>query len=128
MFFPFTNFIFNLLAPCALFVGAAILVQKRFGKNIDSSSLCPFIALPIAIAALPVIYAYGMEAFIASYGANKFEADAFAIRYISGPYLLIYWAQIVGLLSSQLFWIPAIRRSPVGLMVIGLLLLLPARI
>lgn len=127
MIFAISKLVFGLLAPSALVAGAAILVQRRIAK-IDNSSLCSYIAIPTAIAALPIIYGVGMEAFIVLSGPSMHEADGFHARIIwGGPYRFYYWATHLGLLSSQLLWIRAIRTSPVAFTIIGLLMLLPAR-
>jgi molybdopterin-containing oxidoreductase family membrane subunit len=56
-------------------------------------------------------YAYGMEFFIAAYGANDFEIFAFVNRAF-GNYAWAYWIMIsCNVISPQLFWFKAIREN-----------------
>ena len=55
-------------------------------------------------------YAYGMEFFIAWYGANPYEGFAFINRAF-GQYAWSYWIMIsCNVISPQLFWFKAIRE------------------
>jgi Ni/Fe-hydrogenase subunit HybB-like protein len=56
-------------------------------------------------------YAYGMEFFIAAYGANDFEIFAFVNRAF-GNYAWSYWIMIsCNVISPQLFWFKKIREN-----------------
>ncbi len=56
-------------------------------------------------------YAYGMEFFIAWYGANPYEGFAFINRAF-GQYAWAYWIMIsCNVLTPQFFWFKAIRRN-----------------
>jgi molybdopterin-containing oxidoreductase family membrane subunit len=56
-------------------------------------------------------YAYGMEFFIAAYGANDFEIFAFVNRAF-GNYAWAYWIMIsCNVLSPQFFWFKKIREN-----------------
>ncbi|MBP7143433.1 MAG: polysulfide reductase NrfD [Opitutaceae bacterium] len=56
-------------------------------------------------------YAYGMEFFIAWYGANPYEGFAFINRAF-GQYAWAYWIMITcNVLTPQFFWFKAIRRN-----------------
>ena len=127
MVFTLIGFLFKILAYTTVFTGAALLIEKQISKS-DSSAICPYIAISMAIIAIPMIYAYAMEAFIAWYGANKYEAEGTPINFLFGSPTMNFALQITGLLSSQLFWIPIVRHSPLALFLIGLLLLIPASI
>jgi molybdopterin-containing oxidoreductase family membrane subunit len=56
-------------------------------------------------------YAYGMEFFIAWYGANSFELFAFVNRAF-GPYAWAYWIMLFcNVVTPQLFWFKKIRHN-----------------
>ena len=56
-------------------------------------------------------YAYGMEFFIAAYGANDFEKFAFINRAF-GNYAWAYWIMVsCNVISPQLFWFKKIRQN-----------------
>lgn len=56
-------------------------------------------------------YAYGMEFFIAWYGANPYEGFAFINRAF-GPYAWAYWIMVTcNVISPQLFWFKFIREN-----------------
>ncbi|MDF2691627.1 MAG: Molybdopterin oxidoreductase [Labilithrix sp.] len=56
-------------------------------------------------------YAYGMELFIAWYGANDYEWFVFKNR-VAGPYAWAYWTMIsCNVISPQLFWSKKLRTS-----------------
>jgi len=56
-------------------------------------------------------YAYGMEFFIAWYGANPYEAFAFVNRAF-GQYAWAYWIMIsCNVISPQFFWFKAVRKN-----------------
>jgi molybdopterin-containing oxidoreductase family membrane subunit len=70
---------------------------------------------------LMVGYGYLMEAFYGWYSANQFEWYMTVNRAI-GPYAPMYWALIVcNGLGPQALWFPAVRRSPLALFVISLI-------
>jgi Ni/Fe-hydrogenase subunit HybB-like protein len=66
----------------------------------------------IISTSLMVGYAYLIEFFIAWYGGVAYERFAFMNRAL-GPYAWAYWTMIsCNVLVPQLLWIPTIRRSP----------------
>ena len=66
----------------------------------------------ITVTGLMVGFAYGMEFFIAWYGANEFELYAFKNRAF-GPYWWAYWTMIsCNVLSPQVFWFKWARTTP----------------
>lgn len=78
------------------------LITKR---HIDN--MCKIILLTGTI----VGYAYGMEFFIAWYGANPYEQYAFLNRAF-GPYWWAYWSMIFcNVISPQLFWFKFSRTN-----------------
>ncbi len=80
-------------------------------------------------------FAYAMEFFIAWYSGNKYEADVFLYNRLmppfiadwlgwsrSAPYWWAYWAMIsCNVLSPQVFWNRAARRSPLVIFIVSFL-------
>ncbi|MCX8157894.1 MAG: polysulfide reductase NrfD [Verrucomicrobiae bacterium] len=65
-------------------------------------------------------YAYGMEFFIAWYGGNPYELDAFKFRAF-GPYWWAYWIMITcNVISPQLFWFKHIRQNMWAVFIISI--------
>jgi Ni/Fe-hydrogenase subunit HybB-like protein len=57
-------------------------------------------------------YAYLSELFIAWYGGNKFELDAFMLRIKDGPYVWAYVAMMFcNVVSPQIFWFKRMRQN-----------------
>ena len=62
-------------------------------------------------------YAYLMELFIAFYGGNPFEADAFHMRAVSGPYVWAYYTMMFcNVIAPQAFWFRWCRQNLVVVM------------
>lgn len=67
-----------------------------------------------------VAYGYLMETFFAWYGQNKFDLYMMLNR-LAGPYRGAYWLLILcNILIPQLLWIRSVRRSPVPLFLISI--------
>ncbi len=65
--------------------------------------------------------AYITEFFIAAYSGVEYEKYAFINRAF-GPYWWAYWAMMTcNVISPQLFWIPALRRSIVGTFILSII-------
>jgi molybdopterin-containing oxidoreductase family membrane subunit len=65
-------------------------------------------------------YAYAVEFFTAWYSGNLYERYAFLNRAL-GPYAWAYWTMIAcNVITPQLFWIRAIRRSPWAIFVLSI--------
>jgi Ni/Fe-hydrogenase subunit HybB-like protein len=74
----------------------------------------------ILVTGMMVGYAYGMEFFIAWYSGNPYEQYAFANRAF-GDYWWAYWTMVsCNVISPQLFWFKAVRRSPLALFIISI--------
>lgn len=57
-------------------------------------------------------YAYLSELYIAWYGGNKFELDAFMLRIVDGPYIWAYYAMMFcNVIAPQIFWLRWARRN-----------------
>ncbi|TVQ30704.1 MAG: hydrogenase [Phycisphaeraceae bacterium] len=96
--------VLTLLIPAReLYPGMKDFVTARTLEN-----MCKIITL----TGLIVGFAYAMEFFIAWYGGNVFESEAFIIRAI-GPY---WWAYAImfscNVLSPQVFWFKWARTTP----------------
>ncbi|MEO0447937.1 MAG: NrfD/PsrC family molybdoenzyme membrane anchor subunit, partial [Verrucomicrobiota bacterium] len=95
--------VLTLMIPCRALYGLQDLVTP---KHIDN------MAKIIVLTGTIVGYAYLMELFIAFYGGNKFEADAFALRAATGPYAWAYWTMMFcNVIAPQAFWIPWCRKN-----------------
>jgi molybdopterin-containing oxidoreductase family membrane subunit len=65
-------------------------------------------------------YAYGMEFFIAWYGANPYEGFAFVNRAF-GHYAWAYWIMIsCNVITPQLFWFKKIRTSMITVFILSI--------
>jgi molybdopterin-containing oxidoreductase family membrane subunit len=64
-------------------------------------------------------YAYSMEFFIAYYGGNPYELEAFKNRAF-GPYWWAYWIMITcNVVSPQLFWFKGVRTNMVAVFILS---------
>lgn len=71
---------------------------------------------------LIVAYGYVMELFMAWRGGNKFEWFM-TINRMRGPYWPMYWTLILGnVVIPQLIWMKRVRRSPLALFLISLII------
>jgi Ni/Fe-hydrogenase subunit HybB-like protein len=95
--------VLTLLIPSrALFPGMKDFVTARTMEN-----MCKV----ITVTGTMVGFAYMMEFFIAWYGGNPYEIDAFVIRAF-GPYWWAYWIMITcNVISPQLFWFKWCRTN-----------------
>ncbi len=83
----------------------------------------------ILLTGMMVGFAYGMEFFIAWYGANEYEAFVFTnnralptwISDKGAPYWWAYWAMIsCNVLSPQVFWFRKLRQNPLVIWIVAL--------
>ncbi len=78
----------------------------------------------ILVTGTMVGFAYSMEFFIAWYGANRFEFEAFANNRVNpmvAPYWWAYWTMITcNVLFPQLFWVRRFRQSPLVIWIVAL--------
>jgi len=100
-----------LLVPCrSLYPHMRDLITLRHLENMAKILLA---------TGMMVGFAYSMEFFIAWFGGNSFEVDVFINRAF-GPYWWAYWAMIsCNVISPQVFWIKAIRRSPLAIFIVS---------
>ncbi|MEM1441078.1 MAG: NrfD/PsrC family molybdoenzyme membrane anchor subunit [Verrucomicrobiota bacterium] len=103
----------------AIFGGFAMVltlmlpVRKLYGlEDLITAKHIDNMAKIILLTGTIVGYAYIMELFISYYGANKFEADAFHIRILSGPYTwAYYWMFFCNVIAPQVFWFQWCRHN-----------------
>ena len=69
-----------------------------------------------------VALAYGTELFTAWYSGNRYEQFAFANRAF-GPYAWAYWTMVsCNVLAPQLFWFKRLRRTPIVIFALSLVI------
>lgn len=103
--------VLTLLVPLRKLCGLEDIVTKRHVEL-----MCKVVLATGSI----VGYAYGMEFFIAWYGGNPYELDAFKHRAF-GTYAWAYWIMITcNVISPQLFWFKKIRTSMVAVFIISI--------
>ena len=100
-----------LLIPCrVLYAHMKDLITLRHLENM---------AKILLVTGMMVGFAYSMEFFIAWFGGNAFEVDVFLNRAF-GPYWWAYWTMIsCNVISPQVFWIKAMRRSPLVIFIVS---------
>jgi molybdopterin-containing oxidoreductase family membrane subunit len=70
-----------------------------------------------------VAYGYAIEAFMGWYGGNRYDAALLWNR-LHGPYAFWYWMLIVcNIVIPQLLWLRSMRRNPIWLFLISLVIL-----
>ncbi|MBC7835213.1 MAG: polysulfide reductase NrfD [Phycisphaerales bacterium] len=71
------------------------------------------------VTGMMVGFAYSMEFFIAWYGGNVYELDAFINR-ATGPYWWAYWTMIsCNVLSPQVYWFKRMRTNPLVIFIVS---------
>ncbi len=105
--------VLTLLIPArAVYPGMKDFVTARTIEN-----MCKI----ITVTGSMVGFAYLMEFFMAWYGANEFETQAF-IRRAFGPYWWAYWAMITcNVVSPQVFWFKWCRTTIPFIFVISIM-------
>ena len=67
----------------------------------------------ITVTGSMVGFAYIMEFFIAWYGGNPYESEAFILRAFTGQYVWAYWIMFLcNVISPQVFWLKWARTTP----------------
>jgi molybdopterin-containing oxidoreductase family membrane subunit len=80
-------------------------------------------AILMLVTGLLVTYSYAVELFNAWYGGHRYEIAALANRYL-GPYAPVSWSVVLcNVVIPQALWLRFVRRSPVALFVLGLVVL-----
>lgn len=102
----------TLLIPARQFFGLKSVIEVRHLEQMTKIILA---------TGTMVGYAYGMEFFIAWYGASPYEQFAFVNRAF-GPYAWAYWTMVsCNVIFPQLFWFKKVRTSLPAMMVICVL-------
>ena len=103
--------VLTLMIPSRKLFGLEDLITMRHLENM---------AKIITLTGSIVGYAYGMEFFIAWYGANEYESFAFINR-MFGPYAWAYWTMITcNVISPQIFWFKKARTSLTVLFIVSI--------
>ena len=103
-----------LAIPLRIFLGLKDFITNWHIENMAKIMLA---------TGLIVGYGYGLEAFMAAYGSNKFEAYAQFGRML-GPYAPSYWALITcNVLAPQVLWVKAWRQNNIVVFVIAFIVL-----
>ena len=95
--------VLTLMLPCRKLYGLEDMITP---KHIDN------MAKIILLTGTIVGYAYIMELFISFYSGQKYEADAFHMRILSGPYTWAYYCMFFcNVISPQIFWFHWARHN-----------------
>jgi Ni/Fe-hydrogenase subunit HybB-like protein len=75
----------------------------------------------ILATGLIVAYGYFVEIFMGAYGGNEYETYMLKNRILTGPYRWGFWGlMLCNVLTPQLLWSQSIRRNPLALWIIAL--------
>jgi Ni/Fe-hydrogenase subunit HybB-like protein len=95
--------VLTLMIPARRIYGLQDMITP---KHIDN------MAKVIVLTGSIVGYAYLMELFVAWYSVNKYEAAAFHMRALDGPYTMYYYAMMFcNVIAPQLFWFRWCRHN-----------------
>ncbi|MFI4916218.1 MAG: NrfD/PsrC family molybdoenzyme membrane anchor subunit [Phycisphaerales bacterium JB060] len=121
VFGGFAMVLFLLIPARELFPNMKDLLTLRHLENMSKILL---------LTGMLVGFAYAMEFFIAWYGGNDFEYSVFAFNRAlpiwlhedGAPYWWAYWTMIIcNVFTPQVFWVKALRRNPVVIWIVALL-------
>lgn len=107
---PTVEFVCKLFGAAAFVVGSAAAIRRRFFREVHTS-LFPFIAFPLSVCGLVLLYFCASEVFILRYGGIGFSSPTFVVAHVN----------LVIAASTQLFWYPPSRRSELVLILVGAL-------
>jgi molybdopterin-containing oxidoreductase family membrane subunit len=110
-----------IFAGFAMVLTLAIPIRAVYGlQDFITDQHLQNMAKILLATGLMVSYGYLMEAFMAWYSGNPYEA-AVALDRIGGPYKFVYWGLIAcNVLTPQMLWIKQARTNPLVLFVISL--------
>jgi molybdopterin-containing oxidoreductase family membrane subunit len=104
--------VLTLTIPVRKFFGLEGLITTRHLENMGKVTLA---------TGFIVVYGYAMEAFISWYSASPYEGFMMLNR-MTGPYAPLYWLLIFcNAVSIQVLWSKRMRRNPVVLFIISLI-------
>ena len=106
----------------AMVVLLAVPVRAMFGlKSVITMRHLDNMNKIILATSLMVGYAYSVEFFVAWYSANPYEYFAFMNRAM-GNYAWGYWIMVsCNVLAPQVFWFKRMRTSPIGMVIVAIL-------
>ena len=127
--FPFyflAGWLHIVLVHAQVVVGIHTLIEQfRDRSKNHCSSILPWLGILVASTGAVILFAYLMEIFIAFYGGNIYEVDAFTYRWGAGS-AWVSWLHLAINACSQFFWIPHIRRTALSTTVIAITLMIPS--
>ena len=102
-----------IFSGCAMVITLAVPARSLFGlKSLITMRHLDNMNKLILGTSLLVAYSYGIELFMAWYGANSYEAFAQRNRAL-GPYAWAYWVMMTcNVFVPQLFWSQKVRTTP----------------
>ncbi len=107
-------------AGFAMVLTIAIPLRRMYGiEAYITGQHLDYMSRVMLATGLFVAYGYGVEAFMAWYGANPYE-EAMMVNRMSGPYSGVYWSLILcNVLAVQAVWFPKVRATPIALFFIA---------
>ncbi len=118
-----TSYLFAAIFQGVGIVSAVVVMLRsvlRLHMLITARHIAVLAKLLLALAAVN-LYCYGAELYGTALHGDAYE-HAVTTRRFFGPHAWAAWSIVVCALAPvQLFWLPALRRSPLALAVIGLL-------
>lgn len=108
-----------LMGPVAAVVGVFYFFKKQLGRGFNPK-VCSAVGVLVALIYVPALIRLSAS-FIAMFKVSGYQRDALMTQFF-GPYWFVFIAQIACLLLSQILWVPAVRRSPACLGILGLVL------
>jgi len=108
-------------AGFAMVLTLAIPLRKFYGlEDFITDRHLDYMGRVTLATGLIVAYGYMMEAFMAWYSGNTYEAYMMYNRFV-GPYAPMYWALIVcNVLAPQALWFSKVRGSVPGLFIVAM--------
>ena len=119
---PFAFVASAILAGVAFMAAAAVALRGIFGlAALITDRHLALLATLMLVLGLVNLYCYGIEVFTVLLGNDPFEA-AVLTRRLAGPHAWAFWSiALFALAPVHLFWWAAARRSPVIILVVGIL-------
>ena len=105
----------------AMVLSIAIPLRKAYGlEDFITMRHLDNMAKIMLATGLIVAYSYMMETFMAFYSGNTYDRYMMMNR-MTGPYAVVYWVLIsCNLLAPQILWSARIRRNPIVLFFVAL--------
>lgn len=112
-----------LFSGFAMVITLVVPVRKVFGiEHLITDKHLDQLAKMLLLTGQCVLYSYAVEFFIAWYSGDVNERFVHFKAWPLGPYWPVFWLMILGnILAPQLLWSARVRRSPLVLVAIALL-------